>query len=113
MAILFGLHTSALAYFDAKIFQELLITCYVFNTLTSIIFLGFLLWVSRINPALTGWIFLLTTALKFMLFFIIVYPLFQFDKETKTIEFFTFFTPYSLALFSEILQLSKILNADK
>jgi hypothetical protein len=48
-----------------------------------------------------------------MLFFIIVYPLFQFDKETKTIEFFTFFTPYSLALFSEILQLSKILNADK
>tara|TARA_B100001057_G_C22820762_1_gene939284 strand:- start:1459 stop:1800 length:342 start_codon:yes stop_codon:yes gene_type:complete len=113
MVILFVLHTFVLGYFDAVIFQELLITCYVINALTAILFIGFLLWVSRINSALTGWVFLLTTALKFMLFFIIVYPLFQFDKETKTIEFFAFFTPYSLALFLEILQLSKILNAKK
>tara|TARA_Y100000817_G_scaffold174167_1_gene136076 strand:- start:236 stop:436 length:201 start_codon:yes stop_codon:yes gene_type:complete len=62
------------------------------------------------NDGLLGWVFFITSGLKFLAFFIIIYPFFNLDGIIQKIELLNFFIPYSICLTIEIRQLSKILN---
>ena len=65
---------------------------------------------SKIKDAFLGWLFFITSGLKFLAFFIIIYPLLILDGAIQKVELVTFLLPYSLCLSIEIQQLSKILN---
>ena len=65
---------------------------------------------SKIKDAFLGWSFFITSGLKFLAFFIIIYPLLNLDGAIQKVELVTFLLPYSLCLTIEIQQLSKILN---
>lgn len=97
-------------HFDWPIPNQLLISCYVFNAGIALVFFIILLWISKQNPALLGWVFLLTSGLKFILFYVLVFKGFQEQDLSPKLGFTSFFVPYVTALTLEIMALVKILS---
>ena len=107
---LFLLHILALHLIGKTLFENFIFTSYIFNFIITIIFFSFLLISSKFNDSSLGWVFFITSGLKFLAFFIIIYPFFNLDNIIQKIELLNFFLPYTLCLTIEIRQLSKILN---
>jgi len=110
MAFLLWMHTLTNNHFDWPIPNQLLISCYVFNAGIAFVFFIVLLWISKQNPALLGWVFLLTSGLKFILFYVLVFRGFQEQDLSAKLGFLSFFVPYIAALTLEIIALVKILS---
>lgn len=109
---LFWLHTFAINQLGLSVQDEHLRACYLFNTVIALVFLFFLFFVSKHDPTILGWVFLLSSGLKFLLFFALIYPSFQATGLSPNQDFLTFFIPYAAALTLEIYQLIKILNRE-
>ena len=109
---LFWLHTFAINHLGLSVQDELLRACYIFNTIIALVFLFLLLFVSKFDPSILGWVFLVSSGLKFLLFFGLIYPSFQDTGLSTKQDFLTFFIPYAAALTFEIYQLTKILNRE-
>jgi F0F1-type ATP synthase assembly protein I len=58
----------------------------------------------------TGFIFMIGSGIKFLIFFLVFYPTYQEDAMMQTAEFTAFFTPYAVCLTLEVIYLSKLLN---
>lgn len=110
MTALFCLHFFTIDRLDVSAQGQIIAVCYLFNTLFALSFFVLLLFVSKYNPSILGWVFLITSGLKFLLFFALIFPNFQLIGLSQKQEFFTFFIPYAAALILEIHQLIKILN---
>ena len=108
---LFLLHILVLHLIGKPLFENFIFTSYIFNFKIIIIFFSFLLISSTFNDSSLGWVFFITSVLKFLAFFIIIYPFFKLDNIIQKIELLNFFLPYTLCLTIEIRQLSKILNS--
>jgi hypothetical protein len=59
-----------------------------------------------------GFIYLGLSALKFLVFFLAIQPLYLVDGEVTSQEFATFFVPYSFTTTLETLALVRALNRD-
>ncbi|MFI1772671.1 DUF6168 family protein [Thalassobellus citreus] len=57
-----------------------------------------------------GFVFLGASMLKFVFFFLLLYPEYNSDGNLTRLEFFTFFIPYVVCLITEGIILSKFLN---
>ena len=110
MTCLFLLHTFVLRKMGFSVNDEFVMVCYLFNSIVAIFLFLLFFFVSKHNPSILGWVFLLTSTLKFMLFFQLIYPNFQEIESLKKLEFSSFFIPYTTAMSLEIYQLIKILN---
>ena len=110
MISFFWAHSLVMSQFGYSDPRGLLKVCYIFNTLIGGVFLLILLFVSKNQTSILGWVFLLTSGLKFLLFFALIYPDFQNQVPGSKLDFLTFFVPYTAALTLEICQLIKILN---
>ena len=110
MTCLFWLHTFVLKKIEFLVTNEFVFFCYVFNTITAIFFFLLLFFVSKYNPSVLGWVFILLSALKFLLFFKLIYTSFDATELTQKQGFFIFFFPYTTASAFEIHQLIKNLN---
>ena len=60
-----------------------------------------------------GFYFLAGTLIKFIVFFIIVLPIFKENNIVSKTEFLSFFIPYLLSLFVETKSLISLLNTPK
>ncbi len=107
---LFLVHILVLHLIGKPLFENFIFTSYIFNYIITIIFFSFLLISSIFNDGSLGWVFFITSGLKFLAFFMIIYPFFNLDGIIQKIELLNFFIPYSICLTIEIRQLSKILN---
>ena len=107
---LYWFHIFAINQIGLSVQDDLLNACYLFNTLIGVIFYYLLLFVSKHNPTILGWVFLLTSGIKFLLFFKLIFPSFQLMDLSPYQEFLTFFVPYTFALSLEIYQLINNLN---
>ena len=58
-----------------------------------------------------GYYFLLGTLIKFLVFFLIILPVFNEDEVVTKTEFFSFFIPYVISLFLETKSLISLLNS--
>lgn len=58
-----------------------------------------------------GFVFMLTSMLKFVFFFVLFYPEYNSDGDLTRLEFLTFFIPYIICLITESVLLSKFLNS--
>lgn len=92
-------------------FEKLLPVNYVFNFLITAIFYGIMLRAKSKGQSHLGMIFLYSSMIKFLLFFILIYPNFGDFNGVKSAEFASFFVPYALSLSIEIYFLTRMLNS--
>ena len=107
---LFLVHLLILRLLGKPLFDNFILPSYLFNYLITLILFAGLLMSSKTKDAFLGWLFFITSGLKFLAFFIIIYPLLNLDGAIQKVELVTFLLPYSLCLTIEIQQLSKFLN---
>ena len=108
--LVFGIHLGFLFFIEHPLWGHYIIQSYLFNLLTALFFYLALAYVSRKDETQIGWFFLLFSGLKFLLFFVLIYPLFKADGVLERQEFVAFYVPYVSCLFIEIRQLTKFLN---
>jgi hypothetical protein len=90
--------------------ENMLIEAYVFNLLFALLSSFLILALNRKNPRVTGFAFMTSSAIKFLIFFLFFYPVYYEDGIISRIEFLSFFVPYTICLTVELIYLSKILN---
>jgi hypothetical protein len=110
VSLAFALHLVLLQNANLPVFENKIIASYVINTLLTIgiVFLIFKLKKKYTNQI--GFIFLGSSFVKFLVFFMVFYGAYKADGNIETLEFLAFFIPYSLCLILETIHLSKWLN---
>lgn len=108
--VAFGFHLLVLNYFERPLFADKIVLAYIVNLLLAILVFALLFLLKERFKNQLGFIFIVGSMLKFILFFVIFQPAYQADDVISTSEFFAFFTPYLLTLIVEIVSLSKWLK---
>jgi Na+-translocating ferredoxin:NAD+ oxidoreductase RnfD subunit len=103
-------HIGVLYFLEAPLFQNRIILSYSVNYLLALGLLYFVQSNFNKQASNTAFIFLLGSAIKFGVFFILFYPHYNADSQMQTTEFAAFFVPYAICLTLEVLFLSKELN---
>ena len=100
-----------LLYFSGNgILEGQILLAYLFNfSLAVVIFTAIYSFRKKLKQQL-GFLFLAGSGLKFLLFFLIFYPLYTADGNISKLEFLAFFTPYVVSVIVEITALSKLFN---
>ena len=102
-----------LSFFIHKTLVEssFLLSLYVLNAVAAI-FVYCLAYVFRNkHQEYLGYYFLVGTALKFFIFFVVFLPEFKQDEILTKEEFFSFFIPYSISLLIETTALIRLLSS--
>jgi len=105
-AAAFFLH-SQLSYLS---FSGILGRAYLVNNFLAALVFSVLLRLRNRHTEKLGFVFLAGTGLKFLAFFLFIYPTFHLDGELSRNEFVIFFVPYALSTTVEIVFLAAILN---
>ncbi len=92
---------------------SIMILSYSFNFVIAIAIYISTIYFSEININSSIIAFISLSILKFILFYLVLYPYFIHDNVIKIEEVFIFFTPYTICSILEIKQLSKFLNSKK
>lgn len=89
---------------------SLLIQCYLTNYFLALIIYFIIERIQKYQTAVTGYVFLGGSLLKFVAYFTFVKPLLAQDGDVEKVRFFFFFIPYALSLIVEVYFLVKLLN---
>ena len=110
VSIAFAAHLFLLYNAELPLFENKISASYIINTLLTIgiVFLLFKLKEKYTNQL--GFLFLGSSFVKFLTFFIVFHAAYKADGNIETLEFLAFFIPYSLCLILETIYLSKWLN---
>ena len=107
---IFGLHLLILNYFKTSLFEAKIILAYVVNYLLAL-GIYFLLFTFRIKlKNQLGFLFMVGSFLKFIVFFILFYHSYKADGVIDKQEFSAFFVPYITCLIIETLALVNLLK---
>jgi hypothetical protein len=110
LALSFGIHLLVLHYLELPLFENRIILSYVVNfVLAASIFYALFYFKEKLKNSI-GFLFMGGSFLKFIVFFLLFYPLYKSDGDIQKIEFATFFVPYAIALILETYFTSKMLN---
>jgi F0F1-type ATP synthase assembly protein I len=93
-----------------KELHGILARCYVFNTVLAVLIYAVILRLKDRHSEKIGFVFLLGSGLKFLLFFLLLYPAFNADGELSSMEFASFFIPYTLTTVVENVVLVRQLS---
>jgi hypothetical protein len=88
----------------------ILARCYVFNILLAALIHVAMIGLKKRHVEKLGFVFLSGSGLKFLLFFLLIYPVFNADGHLSSMEFASFFIPYSLITIMETAALVRQLN---
>jgi hypothetical protein len=110
LAAVFGAHILALYVRKLPLFDDYLFISYGLNFILTVAIYGMVIMASKKQSAQGGFIFLFGSPVKFLLFLIILKPLFKADGEISGVELASFFVPYLVCLIYEVYLLSKTLN---
>jgi len=110
LSIAFIIHISALYFLGLPIFSDMIIPAYLINLALAIGIFGILYKMKDKYGSQLGFLFLGGSFLKFIVFFIVFYPIYKLDDEVSSLEFSAFFIPYLLCLIIETFSLVKWLN---
>ena len=92
-------------------FETLLLTYGVNFILTVLILLGFY-FVSKNNAKQLGYTFLLSSFVKFGIFFVFIKPALNMEGTLKSAAFAAFFIPYAICMVFEVVIAMKMLNQE-
>jgi F0F1-type ATP synthase assembly protein I len=93
-----------------KELHGILARCYVFNTVLAVLIYVVILRLKDRHSEKIGFVFLIGSGLKFLLFFLLLYPAFNADGELSSMEFASFFIPYALTTVVENVVLVRQLS---
>ena len=110
LIVVFSLHLATLHFLNKPLFENMIVLSYGVNFILAAIVLMVIEKTMHNKSSQAGFIFMAGSGLKFLVFFIVFYPSYRADGKMQTIEFTTFFIPYALSLFADVLYLSKQLN---
>ncbi len=110
LAFAFGIHILALYARELALFDHHILLSYVLNFTLAILIYFFVLQASKKPNAQAGFVFVFGSALKFIVFLLVLKPLYKADDTISLLEIAAFFVPYFLALIFEVFSLSKHLN---
>ena len=110
LSVTFGVHILLLNWQDLPLYDNKIILAYIVNTVLAIGIVTLLFVLKEKYKSQLGFLFMAGSGLKFVIFFIVFYPVYKFDNEITRLEFFPFFTPYFLCLILETVHLTKLLN---
>jgi hypothetical protein len=88
----------------------MIVLSYVINAVLAIGIFGFLFKLKDKYGSQLGFLFLGGSFLKFIVFFVVFYPIFKADSQVTSMEFSSFFIPYIISLLFETFSLVKWLN---
>ncbi|HIB47493.1 MAG TPA: hypothetical protein EYN07_07070 [Flavobacteriaceae bacterium] len=106
----FGIHILVLFLVDEPLFSNQIGLCYAVNFLLAAFIYVVIQQTFKNNSTIAGFVFMAGSFVKFIVFFLVFYPIFQQDEMMQTSEFAAFFVPYAVCLAIEVVVLSKQLN---
>ncbi len=110
LVLSFAIHLFALHFTGNPLFGNQILLSYVVNYLLAATVLLVVEKTLSNNSAQAGFVFMAGSALKFLVFFLVFYPVYKADDKMDVIEFTAFFVPYAICLIAEVMYLSKQLN---
>ncbi len=109
LTILFIAHYFVAIGFNDYALQTLSLT-YGFNFGITVVLLVAFRRIIKKNQKQVGSAFLLTSMIKFVLFFIVIYPFVKVSGGLKSFAFGAFFIPYAACVIAEVLVTIRLLN---
>lgn len=110
LALTFAIHLFVLSIKSLPLYDNKIVLAYIVNAVLAISIFGVLFKMKDKYKEQLGFMFLGGSALKFVVFFIVFYPIYKADGIISKLEFAAFFIPYLLSLILETLSLAKWLN---
>ena len=110
LLLLFLIHTAVLGAMGLPKNENLIQLSYLLNGLLAIFIYAILFFLRNTLKNQIGFLFIAGSALKFIVFFIVFYPVYKEDGIIQRVEFFAFFIPYLCALFLETFYTFKLLK---
>ncbi len=110
LIVVFTIHNSILNYYQIPLFSNHLLLSYLLNFGLAIAILVLVERAIKKKSTHSGMFFITGSALKYLVFFMVLYPLFIEDNTISKPEFASFFVPYTVCLILEVTYLSKQLN---
>lgn len=111
LLVVFCGHLIILYFLGYPLFNDRIVASYVANTVLVITIFGVIYKLKNKYKSQLGLLFMIGSALKFAMFFILFYPFYKHDGDISRLEFTAFFIPYAAGLIFETLSLSKWLNS--
>lgn len=111
VVLVFGLHLFFLSLNNLPLFGDKILLSYEVNTALAIAIFLFLYKFRLKYKEELGFLYMLGSFFKFILFFTLFYPSFHEDKTVSRQEFLSFFIPYVTCLLIETYFLIKLLNS--
>jgi len=109
----FAIHLLVLKFLELHLLENKIVLSYILNATLAIAIFGLLFKYRGKVKDNIGFLFLIGSFLKFIAFFILIYPSYKADGNTSKLEFAAFFVPYLICLFIETSSLVKWLNEIK
>lgn len=106
LSISFYIHSGYLSVLD----EATMYKSYLVNLFLGILVFVVIEFLKKSHTNILGFIFLAGSLLKFLIYFIYIYPLLIETGELTKPKFFVFFIPYSICLVVEIIFLVRLMN---
>lgn len=104
-------HIFARSYTDMDPWSLIMLQSYGINAGLGVLLIGLTRYLIVRESSHIGWVFVGLGGLKFVFFFVLIWPKIQLDGVASTAEFNSFFVPYLGCLIMEVRFLAKRLNA--
>ena len=110
LLIVFLVHTYLLQHLSLPQYGNKIVLSYTVNFLmATVIFIGLYAFRNRMKTQI-GFLFMAGSLLKFIVFFVLLYPSYKADGEMDSSEFAAFFIPYAICLIVETVSMVKMLQ---
>lgn len=109
LSISWGIHYLVLTELTLQSISGLALS-YVVNALMALSVAGFLMYFKERYFTQLGFLFMAGSLFKFLVFFLVFYPVYQQDGIMDRREFGLFFIPYVICLIAETITVSRMLN---
>jgi hypothetical protein len=109
--LIFVLHILGRQVMSTDLWTWIMVQSYALNVLLGLGLIAVAQGLLARQSSYVGWVFIGLSGVKFVLFFVFIWPQIRQDGITSQGEFASFFIPYLSCLFMELRFLSKRLNA--
>ena len=113
LCTVFIIHGFIQHYLSLGFYSNHLFVSYLFNFLATLVFYCILLLFLRKKSAHLGTIFFTSSLIKFILFFLLIKPLYNNINNGVSAVFFAFFIPYAISMFLETYSIISIINKEE